>query len=260
MAVDKAGILGLTGPQLDEMTRLLRKYPREFLHSPTCRQFLAKARFEKNKRAVTVHEDTSTGVMPGTVSHNLIQIDDGTFASSARTARLINPIASLDSVYFHAARLQVLSIGPRTEMELMHLVAAGFQPENISAVDLISTSAWIDLGDMHALPYEDRSFDVTLSSWVLGYSRDPQKAVDEMVRVTRDGGIIAIGCTYNADARNVDYKGEQDKIVGTIFRHVEQYRTLMGPALSRVHFQEEPEADHISGAVMIVGRIRHTSA
>lgn len=260
MAVDKASILGLTGTQIDEMVRLLKKYPRELLLSPMCRQYLARARFEKIKRAVTVHEDTSAGVMPGTVAHNKIQIDDGTFASSARTARLINPIASLDSVYFHAGRLQVLSIGPRTEMELMHLVAVGFQPENISAVDLISTSPWIDLGDMHALPYADRAFDVTISSWVLGYSRDPQKAVDEMVRVTKDGGIIAIGCTYNADARNVDYKGEQDKIVGTIFRHVEQYRALIGPALSRIHFQEEPEADHISGAVMIVGRIRHTSA
>jgi hypothetical protein len=202
MAVDKANILGLTFTQVDYMLGLIKRNPREFLLSPACRQYLAKARFEKRKRAVTVHGDTSAGVMPGTVNHNRIQIDDGTFASVGRTARLINPVMSIDDVFFNAGKMQVLSIGPRTEMELMHLVGVGFQPENVSAVDLISTSPWIDLGDMHALPYPDRAFDVTISSWVLGYSREPQKAVDEMVRVTKDGGIIAIGCTYNADVAN----------------------------------------------------------
>jgi SAM-dependent methyltransferase len=260
MAVDKATILGLTFTQVDAMLTLIRKNPREFLLSPLCRQYLAKSRFEKNKRVVTVHEDTSAGVMPGTVTHNKIQIEDGTFASVARTARLINPVMSIDDVFFNAGKMQVLSIGPRTEMELMHLVGVGFDPKNVTAVDLISTSPWIDLGDMHALPYPDRAFDVTISSWVLGYSREPQKAVDEMVRVTKDGGIIAIGCTYNADAANVDYKAEQDKIVGTVFRHVEQYRAMIGPALSRIYFQNEPESDHINGGVMLVGRIKHTSA
>jgi SAM-dependent methyltransferase len=260
MAVDKTNMLTVTVSQLEEMTRLLQKNPRELLLSPMCRQYLARTRFEKSGRPVTVHEDTSAGVMPGTVAHNKIQIDDGTFASVHRTARLINPVVAVDSVFKNIPQLRVLSIGPRTEMELLHLVGVGFQPKNISAVDLISTSPWIDLGDMHALPYADRTFDIVISSWVLGYSRDPQKAVDEMVRVTSDGGIVAIGCTYNANAVNVDYKEEQEKIVGTIFRHVAQYTTLLGPALSRIYFQEEPEDDHRSGAVMLVGRIRHTSA
>jgi ubiquinone/menaquinone biosynthesis C-methylase UbiE len=46
-------------------------------------------------------------------------------------------------------------------------------------------------GDATALPYEDRAFDATLSLLVLNFVADPEKAISEMVRVTKPGGIVA---------------------------------------------------------------------
>ncbi len=255
MSVDKRNILAITQPQAEDMIEALKANPAQFLLAPICRQHLAKKRFDKAGREIRVHDGSSAGIMPGTVAHNKLQIEDGTFASSQRTARLINPLTSIQRVYDYAAALKVLSIGPRTEMELMHLVGVGFQPENITGVDLISTSPWIDTGDMHALPYPDKSFDVVISSWVLGYSRDPQKAMDEMVRVMIDGGILAIGATYHPKAAKLEYKDEQAKIVGTVFRSVSQYKDLLGGKLSTVYFEEEPETE-TAAAVMLVAKIK----
>lgn len=255
MSTDKSRILSVTVPQVEGMVEALKAYPRQFFLASSCRQYLAKKRFEKRGGTIAVHEATSEGVMPGTVAHNKLQIEDGTFTSAQRTERLISPLAAIQRVYDSAATLKVLSIGPRTEMELMHLVAVGFEPENVTGVDLISTSPWIDTGDMHDLPYSDGSFDVVISSWVLGYSKTPQKAVDEMVRVVRGGGIIAVGATYNPRAAVVDYADQEAKIVGTVFRRVDQYKTMLGKTLDRVYFEEDPEGDAM-GAVMLIGKIR----
>lgn len=248
--------LSIDQAQLHHMLQLLASHPTDLLLSPACRQYLAKDQFEKRGAPVSVFADVAAGTMPGTVSHNRVEIDSGAFASAARTLRLINPLSSIQDVFLRAANMKVLSIGPRTEMELLHLVGVGFHPKNITAVDLISTSPWIELGDMHALPYADRSFDVVISGWVLGYSKDGQKAVDELVRVTKDGGLVAIGCTYNPIAADIEYKDESAKIQGRIFRRVDEIKALLGPALGPVYFQHEPEGDGKS-VVMLICRIRH---
>jgi SAM-dependent methyltransferase len=243
--------------QYTKLVQIMTRNYKDFFLSPACRQYMAVYRFEKRQREVRVHESLDEGVMPGAISHNRHEIDDGTFGTTNRTLRLINPLSAIDSVYIDPHTKRVLSIGPRTEMELFHLVGVGFLPENIKAVDLISTSPWIDTGDMHALPYPDKSFDVVISSWVLGYTRDPKKAVDEMLRVVKDGGLVAIGCTFNPKAADVDYASAEDKIVGTIFRHVQQYCDLIGPKLAKILFQDEPETDETKGPVMLIARIKH---
>lgn len=249
-------LVEVDGPQYQEMVNILVKNPTEFLLSPRCRQFLAMSNFHKRGGKVSIYDAPAGGVMPGTVQHNRIQIDEGTYASYLRTARLIGPIYALDHIFHTPERFKVLSIGPRTEMELYHLVGCGFLAQNISAIDLISPSPWIDAGDMHAMPYADQSFDISISSWVLAYSRTPQKAVDEMLRVTRSGGIVAIGCTYEPDWRSVEYKSDDRKIVGSMFRHVSELTALIGSRLDTIHFQAEPPAE-VKGSVMLVARIRH---
>ena len=239
------------------MMKLLAEDARDVFLSARCRQFLAAERFKTGGAVVRTLSDPSAAVMPGTVVHNRLQIDDASFASARRTLRLINPLTSIESVYRDPFSKQVLSIGPRTEMELIHLVGAGFDQRNIFAVDLISTSPWIDIGDMHALHYPDRSFDIVISSWVLAYSSDPKKAVSEMIRVTRDGGIIAIGNTFNPKASEVDYKVADEKIVGTVFRKVGQYEEMLRPHLQKIYFQDEPERDDVTGAVILIGSVTH---
>lgn len=48
-----------------------------------------------------------------------------------------------------------------------------------------------DQGDAGSLPYEDESYDATLSLLVLNFVPDARKAAREMVRVTGRGGIVA---------------------------------------------------------------------
>ena len=47
------------------------------------------------------------------------------------------------------------------------------------------------LGDAQALPFPDRSFDAAAMALVITFIPDPAKAVAEMARVVRPGGIVA---------------------------------------------------------------------
>jgi SAM-dependent methyltransferase len=47
------------------------------------------------------------------------------------------------------------------------------------------------VGDAMALPFSDDAFDRTLSMLVLNFVPDPAAAVQQMVRVTRPGGVVA---------------------------------------------------------------------
>lgn len=251
MDEDKSKKFVVSSEQLKTMLGLVQKNPRDLLLSEECRRFLALDRWKKDQH-LRIHAEAETGeaVMPGTVEHNRKELEVHGFGSVRRTLRLINPLTSLEPVYSFASKLRVLSIGPRTEMELLHLIGVGFQPQNIFALDLISSSPMIDTGDMHKLPYPDQHFDVVISSWVLGYSSDPKLATDEMVRVTHHGGLLAVGMTY-------DPATEQNKtaITGCNYATADALKELIGPKLDRVHFEEDPRGN--KGGVMLVARITH---
>jgi SAM-dependent methyltransferase len=46
-------------------------------------------------------------------------------------------------------------------------------------------------GVAEELPWPDGAFDTTLCSLVIGFMRDPERGVREMIRVTRPGGTVA---------------------------------------------------------------------
>src|SRR5688572_14094329 len=48
-----------------------------------------------------------------------------------------------------------------------------------------------EVGDAQRLPFEDMTFDKTLSMLVMNFIPAPERALDEMIRVTRRGGIVA---------------------------------------------------------------------
>jgi len=251
--------IALAPHHVQQFAKLIQANIAEVLQIESCRRYLARTRWEEAGKPLTVFEDTTNGVMPGTVAHNRRELEEEIFGSSKRTQRLIGPLSALDPVYGSAAKLSALSIGPRTEMELLHLVGIGFHPENLRAVDLISSSPLMDLGDMHNLPYEDRSFDVVISGWVLTYSKDPQKAVSEMVRVCKHRGLIAIGVTYDPtySAHYIANPTDEKEIVGSMHRSVDHIAKMIGPKLERICFQQDPVADQIKGPVMLIARINH---
>jgi len=48
-----------------------------------------------------------------------------------------------------------------------------------------------EVGDALALPFSDDAFDRTLSMLVLNFVPDPAAALQQMIRVTRSGGVVA---------------------------------------------------------------------
>lgn len=93
------------------------------------------------------------------------------------------------------ATLRVLSIGPRTEVELYYLwLFFGFRWKNLVGADLVSSSPKIKLADISMrLPFEANTFDVIVASHVLEKSRDPQRTRDEILRVAKLDARVLVG-------------------------------------------------------------------
>jgi demethylmenaquinone methyltransferase / 2-methoxy-6-polyprenyl-1,4-benzoquinol methylase len=68
----------------------------------------------------------------------------------------------------------------------------------------------ITMGDMLALPFEDDSFDVVLSTYSLCPIYDPARGAMELYRVTRPGGRI--GIAHSTDPRNPLVKRMADTV------------------------------------------------
>jgi demethylmenaquinone methyltransferase/2-methoxy-6-polyprenyl-1,4-benzoquinol methylase len=49
--------------------------------------------------------------------------------------------------------------------------------------------------DVMSLPYDDQSFDVVMAAHVLEHLPDPQRALAEMVRVLKPGGMVFLCVT-----------------------------------------------------------------
>lgn len=89
-------------------------------------------------------------------------------------------------------RDSLLIIGPRYEPELLMAKGLGWDPRGIRGLDTFSYSPYVDVGDMHALPYENASFSSIICSWTLSYSATPAVAADEMQRVLKPDGFLVV--------------------------------------------------------------------
>ena len=76
---------------------------------------------------------------------------------------------------------------------IFNLVGHGFKLKNIESIDLQSYSKLIKLGDMLDIPHDDNLFDVVICGWVLSYTNKIQESVNELIRVTKNKGLIYIG-------------------------------------------------------------------
>lgn len=138
----------------------------------------------------------SGGVSAGTTDHNLSNL--------WRIRRNITEpfiILTREALRIPVASARVLMIGPRNEAEILLFEGYGFQRKNITAIDLISVSPLIVPMDMHNMTFADDSFDVVYAVRVFPYSADPKRAVGEMVRVLRNGGLLVAGWGYSKDTK-----------------------------------------------------------
>ena len=148
------------------------------------------------------------------ISHNMHFVQDffnlkKTFKtfSGRKTIEIIYPLKSIDTVNFENDK--VLSVGPRNEGELFAIRSLGFKWKNIKSLDLLRYSKLTDLGDIHNTDYETNSFNIIVCGWVMTYSNNFEKMLKEMIRITRNTGIISIGFTYHPSENNTLYSTDQ---------------------------------------------------
>ncbi len=177
-----------------------------------------------------------------TIEHNLNGLHD---VSGARSFRVIKPLSVIETYRAlntmpilggelhdldYSCNAKVLSIGPRTEGEIFCLISHGFKPKNITGIDLISYSPYIDVGDMHNMKYDKDSFDIVICSCVLVYSKDPLLACSEILRVCQNGGLICLSqdTTPEAGKGHLDSNLKQQTIT------IDDYLKLFSPYVKRV--------------------------
>jgi SAM-dependent methyltransferase len=56
----------------------------------------------------------------------------------------------------------------------------------------LGRAACLVAGDIYQMPFDDGAFDMTMAHVVFCHLADPVKALDEMIRVTKSGGCIAV--------------------------------------------------------------------
>lgn len=225
--------------------------PKVLFQIQYARQVVARDRAEHffEAGAVSRLQDHSAMVAFNTLDYNL---------EGARTAPMLdrpmlmtNVVSSLGRVQQNIGGLDVLSIGPRSEIEIFGLIGAGFSADRIKAVDLFSYSPLVDTGDMHHLPYADSSFDVLFVGWVLSYSRDQAAVARELTRVGRDGAVIALAGDYSDDSRNrPTFRNDT-----THMQSCNQILALFGDHVGRVWFRHDPELPNVA-MVMTVFEIK----
>jgi SAM-dependent methyltransferase len=172
----------------------------------------------------------------------------------SHVVRLLRPLSIIDPVYDRAASLKVLSVGPRNENEVFHLIAHGFRPQNIEAIDVVSNSPLVRVADMHDIPFPDSSFDVVVSGWTLPYSRNAKLAIREKVRVLRTGGLLCLGLTRvgpdHLEYPNLVRQGS------SIYLSSDQILADIGSAVEAVPFRHDPLDPLKKGAILVIARIR----
>ncbi len=256
-APNKSPVVEKDGPVLVELVRqLLQRYPDEFLQIPFIRTTLATMKIDSlGDDAFQLGDvDDPSALIENAVSYNMKGLVGK--VSLFRPSILIMPLRSIDAVAENLKKLKVLSVGPRTEAEIYTLVACGFEPDNIRGLDLISYSDFVDAGDMHAMPYEDDSFDVIVLGWVLAYSNDQKKAAAEVLRVLRPGGVVAVGCEYTNLSNEELRAQDADVAEAPKFKTTQQILTLFEPAVDEIYFRHDiaPSRREKPGSLMTIFR------
>lgn len=172
-----------------------------------------------------------------TIKHNF----KGLFQCNDRVKLLVKPLTAIEKINPDS---KVLIIGPRNEHDLYLLASEGVKMKNIIGLDLISYSSKIKIGDMHQMEFLDNSFDAVIFGWTLSYSAAPQLAMNEIIRVTKPGGLVAVGVEYtNLDKKSTEellgYSIQDYERLAERVNSTNQIIDLFGNQLSKVYFEHD---------------------
>ena len=111
----------------------------------------------------------------------------------------------------------MLVIGPRNEAEIFNFIGKGFKLDNITSIDLFSYSPLIKKMDMHNLILQSNYFDIVYAGWVIIYSENRKRALEQMIAVTKPGGLIALTATLSISPADA-IKKKRGYVVGSVDR------------------------------------------
>ena len=250
--------LTLSGQQLRAINAYLRSNPHELFQISYVRSLVAADRLrETDPTDIRTFAKAGPAVIENAILHNLEGLKN--LWALDRPSRLIGPLRSSTFFQTFKKQLSVLTVGPRTEAEILTLIAAGFDPANIRGLDLISYSDMVDLGDMHDMPYGDDTFDVVILGWVLGYSKDNPRVAAEVLRVARPGAYIAIGCEHNPlSNEEINEHTAISLADATRFDHTDQILGLFEGHIHAVLFRHDvhPDMEGRSSDLMVIFLLR----
>lgn len=196
------------------------------------------------------HEETRTA---GGTDQHLATVVDHNFGnrwlfSRRRTEKLMNILRCVGRV---SSESRVLCIGPRNEAEILLLSLYGFELRNITGVDLLTYSPLIRRMDMHSLKLADDTFDIVYVLYTLSYAHDLKKACSEIVRVLKDGGIVAAG--FQQTPRYSRLRAVGSELTAGLDDLFDHFR----PYLGHIYWQEEDpvtgvDGDHLVTAIFSV--------
>jgi SAM-dependent methyltransferase len=144
----------------------------------------------------------------------------------------------------------VLCVGCRNAVELDEFRTRGL--DDVVGIDIFSQRDDILVMDMHSMKFAPDSFDVVYSSHSLEHARDPRQVVAEVVRVARDGAVVAVEVP-------VRHRGsEADRVE---FSGLPELESLFANRIADVVLAEELEAngprnDQGSAVARLVFRLR----
>jgi ubiquinone/menaquinone biosynthesis C-methylase UbiE len=104
-------------------------------------------------------------------------------------------------------------------------------------------------GDMLYLPFKDHSFDKTVSITALEFITSAEKAIAELFRVTRPGGLVVVATLnslspWAARRRAKTLAGQRHILGNAIFRSPDELLScvnLHGKAATCIHFQKDED-------------------
>ncbi len=130
---------------------------------------------------------------------------------------------------------KTLSIGPKNEGELILLAMHGFASENIIGIDLFSYSPKILVMDVHCMNFPDNSFDTITCGWMLTYCYDIEKAIREIIRVAKNGALVACGFSIPPPVEQSDAINKVSRLRGG----VNELLHLFGNAVHIIYWRRE---------------------
>ncbi|KAI5261403.1 hypothetical protein E4T47_09438 [Aureobasidium subglaciale] len=94
---------------------------------------------------------------------------------------------------------------PAAKITALDLSSKALEPGRHAAKQQNVTNVNFKEGDVYALPFPDESFDVVHAQQLLCHLPDPIKAIAELLRVTKKGGVLAL---READTRAIFFYPE----------------------------------------------------